>query len=61
LTESLACLLTYLIEVTVGRTPSGKAHRRWRIALSMVVVQDLLEAIPAQEAILRRERTQGHS
>jgi hypothetical protein len=43
-------------EVTAGRTPSGEAHRCWSITLGLVVVQDLLEAISAQEAILRRAR-----
>jgi len=43
-------------KVTVGRTPSGEAHRYWSLTLSMFVVQDLLEAISAQEAILRRAR-----
>jgi hypothetical protein len=40
--------------VTIGRTPSGEAHRYWSLTLSMVVVQDPLEAISAQEVILRR-------
>jgi len=43
-------------KVTIGRTPSGEAHRYWNLTLSMVVVQDLLKAISAQEAILRRAR-----
>jgi len=43
-------------KVTVGRTPSGEAHRYWSLTLSVFVVQDLLEAISAQEAILRRAR-----
>jgi len=43
-------------KVTVGRAPSGEAHRCWSLTLSMVVVQDRLEAISAQEAILRRAR-----
>src|SRR5512135_478480 len=33
-----------------------RAHRRWSITLGLVVVQGLLEAILAQEAILRRDR-----
>jgi hypothetical protein len=43
-------------KVTVGRTPSGEAHRCCSLAFSMFVVQDLLKAISAQEAILRRAR-----
>ncbi len=42
--------------MAVGRTPSGGAHRCWCMTLGLVVVQELLETIPVQEAILRRAR-----
>lgn len=42
--------------MAVGRPPSGGTHRCWSITLGLVVVQELLGAIPAQEAILRRDR-----
>jgi len=42
--------------MAVGRTPSGVAHRCWSITLGLIVVQERLEAIPAQEAISRRAR-----
>ena len=40
--------------MAVGRTTSDWAHRYGSIALGLVVVQELLEAIPAQAATLRR-------
>ncbi len=42
--------------MAVGRTPSGGTHRCWSITLGLIVAQEPLEAIPAQEAILRRAR-----
>jgi hypothetical protein len=44
------------LDMAVGRTPSGGPHPYWSKTLGLVVFQGLLEAIPAQEAILRRAR-----
>ena len=44
------------LDMAVGRTPSGGAHLCWSITLGLVVVEELLEIIPVQEAILRRAR-----